>query len=305
MTSVLVRQAVAAALAAGGAVVALESTLIAHGLPRPDNLELAREVEAIVREEGATPATVAVLGGVPCIGLDDEQLRRVAETDGISKLSAHDLPVAMALGADGATTVAGTATLAAQAGIRLFATGGLGGVHRGAAETWDVSGDLETLARTRIGVVCAGVKSILDVGATLERLETLGVPVVGFRTRRFPLFYVSNSEYELDWQADDEAQVAKIIQAQEVVNAGGSALVIANPIPESQQLDPQLHDKVLVAALMALEQRRIRGKAVTPFLLDYFRRETGGESLRVNKQIIRNNARLAARIAVALAEGRG
>jgi pseudouridine-5'-phosphate glycosidase len=205
----------------------------------------------------------------------------------------------MALRADGATTVAGTAVLAARAGIRLFATGGLGGVHRGAAESWDESADLVVLSRVPIAVVCAGVKSILDVGATLERLETLGVPVVGYRTRRFPGFYLTDSGFALDWRIEDEAQAARVIAAQ-ASSGEHSGLVIANPIPEEEQLDPALHDRILAQGLSELQRRDIRGKPVTPFLLDYFRRETGGDSLRVNKQIIRNNARLAARIAVAL-----
>jgi pseudouridylate synthase len=289
------------ALSSGRAVVALESTLIAHGLPRPDNLDLAREVEAIVREEGAIPATIAVLGGTPCVGLDDGRLRQVAESDGIAKLSARDLPMALALGADGATTVAATAALAARAGIRLFATGGLGGVHRGAGDTWDESADLAVLSRTPIAVVCAGVKSILDVGATLERLETLSVPVIGFRTKRFPGFYLADAGFALDWSVEDEAQAAAVIAAQMALGESGG-LVIANPVSEGEQLDPQVHDRVLASGLAEVERRGIRGKPVTPFLLDYFRRETGGESLRVNKQIIRHNARLAARIAVALVQ---
>jgi pseudouridine-5'-phosphate glycosidase len=309
---------VAEALRAGRGVVALESTLIAHGLPWPDNLDLAREAEAIVREVGAAPATVAVLGGVPCIGLTSAQLERVAKAEGIGKLSARDLPVAMATGADGATTVAGTAALAAAAGIRLFATGGLGGVHRGARDSWDESADLAALSRTRIAVVCAGVKSILDVGATLERLESLNVLVAGYRTKRFPGFYLADSGYSLDWAVASQAEAAALIRAQDALGAGSplagaregfagmagaAGLVIANPIPAAEQLDPTLHERVLQAALVAAEQEGIHSKAVTPFLLDFFRQATGGESLRVNKQIIRNNARLAARIAVALAEG--
>jgi pseudouridylate synthase len=286
------------ALASGRPVVALESTLIAHGLPRPDNLDVAREVEQIVRDEGAVPATIAVVGGVPGIGLSSDQLERIATAPDIPKLSARDLPLAMALGSDGATTVAGTISLAAAAGIRLFATGGLGGVHRGARETWDESADLLTLSQTRIATVCAGVKSILDVGATLERLETLNVPVVGFGTRRFPGFYLTETVHALDWSVDTVEQVAAILRAQEALNQS-AGLVVANPVPVAEQLDPALHDHVLAEGLAEADRLGIRGKAVTPFLLDYVKTATKGESLRVNKQIIRNNARLAARIAIA------
>jgi pseudouridine-5'-phosphate glycosidase len=316
-----VRADVRAALERGEPVVALESTLIAHGLPRPENLLLAREVEAIVRREGAIPATIGVIDGAAVIGLDAAQLERIAISPDIPKLSARDLPLALAMGRDGATTVAGTAFLAARAGIRVLATGGLGGVHRGARESWDESSDLATLSRTPITVVCAGVKSILDVGATLERLETLNVAVVGFRTRRFPGFYLADSGYALDWQVESEDEVAAIMAAQEALrldqgrtttadpsvirpwsNALGGALgalVVANPLPVDEQLDPALHDRALAEGLAEVERRGIRGKAVTPFLLDHFRAATGGESVRVNQQIIRHNARLAARIACA------
>jgi pseudouridylate synthase len=297
--NVRVHAKVAAALAAGGPVVALESTLVAHGLPRPDNLALAREEEEIVRHTGAVPATIAMLNGEAYVGLSAAELEYVANTDGIAKLSARDLAIAAALGRDGATTVAGTAVLAAQAGIKVFATGGLGGVHRGASETWDESADLAVLARTRIVVVCAGVKSILDVGATLERLETLSVAVVGFRTKHFPGFYLTDSGFPIDWEVEDAAAVAEILRGQGVLGES-AALIVANPIPAAEQLNPRLHDRVLERGLAELERQGIRGKRVTPFLLDYFKRETGGESLRVNKQIIRNNVRLAAQIASAL-----
>ncbi|HEX2037242.1 MAG TPA: pseudouridine-5'-phosphate glycosidase [Chloroflexota bacterium] len=289
---------VARALDAGGPVVALESTLIAHGLPRPENLAVAREVEAIVREAGAVPATIAVLGGVPTVGLDGAALERIAGDPGVRKVSLRDLPLAMATGADGATTVASTAALAARCGIRLFATGGLGGVHRGARETWDESADLVTLSRTPLAVVCAGVKSILDVGATLERLESLNVAVAGFRTARFPGFYLADSGYPLEWTLHSEAEAAAAVAAQGLVGEG--ALVIANPIPVEAQLDPALHDRTLAAALAEAERRGVRGKGVTPFVLEYFHTATGGESRRVNTTIIRRNAHLAARIAVRL-----
>ena len=298
-----IRPDVAAALAAGRPVVALESTLIAHGLPRPDNLEVARDVEGIVRAEGAVPATIGVIAGTATIGLEAEDLGRLATLPEVPKLSVRDLAMAVARRSDGATTVASTAALAAAAGIRLFATGGLGGVHRGAHESWDESADLVTLSRTPIAVVAAGVKSILDVGATLERLESLNVAVVGFRTRRFPGFYLADSGYPLDWSVETAEEAAAVIAAQQALGigqAGQSGLVIANPVPAAEQLDPALHDRVLAGGLAELARRGVRGKAVTPFLLAYFRDATGGESLRVNKQIIRHNARLAARIARAL-----
>jgi pseudouridine-5'-phosphate glycosidase len=282
-------------------VVALESTLISHGLPQPDNLLLAREAENIVRREGAVPATVGVIGGVPKVGLETAELELMATGEGIAKLSARDLALAATKRKHGATTVAATAHLAARAGVRLFATGGLGGVHREARESWDVSADLATLARTPVAVVCSGVKSILDVPATLEQLETLRVPVAGFRTTRFPGFYLTDSGSPLDWTLEDEEEAAQAILALERLGPEGCGFVVANPLPEEEQLDPALHDRALHAGLGELKRRDVRGKDVTPFLLDRFREETGGESLEVNKRIIRNNARLAARIAVALA----
>jgi pseudouridine-5'-phosphate glycosidase len=298
------RAEVAEALLRGGAVVALESTLISHGLPHPDNLELAREAEELVRQQGAVPATVGVISGVPKVGLDDEQLKLMATAEGIPKLSARDLALAVAKGSHGATTVAATAHLAAMAGIKLFATGGLGGVHRGARDSWDVSADLAALARAPVAVVCSGVKSILDVPATLEQLETLGVPVVGYRALRFPGFYLADSGSPLDWSVESEEETACVILALRET-APGCGLVISNPLPESEQLDPTLHDRALRAALGGLERDGVRGKEVTPYLLDKFREETGGKSLEVNKEIIRRNASLAARIAVTLAKLEG
>ncbi len=295
-----IRAEVAEALGGGTPVVALESTLISHGLPRPDNLTVAREAERTVRAEGAVPATVGVVSGRAKVGLQDDDLKLMATAENIPKLSARDLAAATAKGSHGATTVAATAHLAALAGIKLFATGGLGGVHREARESWDVSADLATLARTPVAVVCSGVKSILDVPATLEHLETLGVPVVGFRTQRFPGFYLADSGSPLDWVVESEEEAARVIQALPTLGFESSGLVVANPIPEAEQLDPGLHDHALRAGLEALERRGVRGKEVTPFLLDQFVRETKGESLRVNKRIILQNARLAARIAVAL-----
>ncbi len=281
--------------------MALESTLISHGLPQPDNLEVARESERLIRAEGAVPATVGVISGTAKVGLDDAELELMATAGGVEKLSARDLPVAAAKGIHGATTVAATAHLAALAGIRLFATGGLGGVHRGARESWDVSADLAALTRTPVAVVCSGVKSILDVPATLEYLETAGVPVVGYRTRRFPGFYLADSGQPVDWSVGDEGEAARLVLALEELGLGRSGLVIANPLSEGDQLDPGVHDRALRAGLEEMERRGVRGKDVTPFLLDRFARETGGESLRVNKKIIEGNASLAARVAVSLA----
>jgi len=295
-----IRAEVAEALEAGTPVVALESTLIAHGLPRPDNLEVAHEAEQAVRAEGAVPATVGVIGGVAKVGLEEDDLSLMATAENVPKLSVRDLAVAAAKGSHGATTVAATAHLAALAGIKLFATGGLGGVHREAHQSWDVSADLATLARTPVGVVCSGVKSILDVPATLEHLETLGVPVVGFRTGRFPGFYLTDSGSPLDWSVESEEEAARLILTLPRLGLERSGLVVANPIPEREQLDPELHDRALRAGLEEMERRGVRGKEVTPFLLDHFARETEGASLRVNKEIILQNARLAARIAVAL-----
>ena len=279
--------------------MALESTLISHGLPHPDNIEVARESERLIRAEGAVPATVGVIDGTPKVGLDGAELELMATAGNVEKLSARDLPVAAAKGIHGATTVAATAHLAALAGIRLFATGGLGGVHRGARESWDVSADLAALARTPVAVVCSGVKSILDVPATLEYLETAGVPVVGFRTARFPGFYLADSGRPVDWSVGDEEEAARLVLA--LGELGRSGLVIANPLAEEDQLDPDMHDRALRSGIEEMERRGVRGKDVTPFLLDRFARETGGESLRVNKKIIQGNAGLAARVAVSLA----
>ncbi|MET9733691.1 pseudouridine-5'-phosphate glycosidase [Streptomyces sp. NPDC006458] len=282
-------------------VVALESTIIAHGLPRPRNLEVALELEAAVRREGAVPATIAVLDGRPLVGLDKDQLERVANEDGIRKLGQRDLPLAVASGASGATTVSATSALAALAGVRVFATGGLGGVHREWTVTQDESADLGLLARTRITVVCAGVKSILDVPATLQRLETLGVAVAGYGTDRFPGFYLSDSGHPVEWRLDSPEQVARVMRAQDGLGAAESALIVANPVPEEEQLDPELHARVLADALRACEAEGISGQAVTPFLLDHLVRHTDGASLSANLAAVRGNVRLAARIATAWA----
>jgi pseudouridine-5'-phosphate glycosidase len=300
--SLEVRADVREALRRGAPVVALESTLISHGMPRPHNLEVAREAEHTVRAERAVPATIGVIDGTAKVGLNEAELDLMATAGGIPKLSARDLPVAVAKASHGATSVAATAHLAALAGIRLFATGGLGGVHREARESWDVSADLAALARTPVAVVCSGVKSILDVPATLEYLETLGVPVVGFRTLRFPGFYLSDSGSPLDWAVDGEEEAARVIQGLPSLGFDSSGLVLANPFPEEEQLDPDLHERALRTSLEEVKRRGVSGKDVTPFLLDRFAAETEGESLRTNRLIILRNSRLAARIAVALSE---
>jgi pseudouridylate synthase len=292
---------VADALAEGRPVVALESTLISHGLPRPGNLDVAHEVEAAVRAGGAAPATVAVLAGEVRVGLDEQALAEIAGRDGVVKCGVRDLAPLAARGGFGATTVAATAHLAARARIGVFATGGLGGVHRGARETWDESADLETLARTGIVVVCAGVKSILDVGATLERLETLGVTVLGYGTDRFPGFYLSDSGHPVPWRVDSPAEVAAVAAARGELGTEGRALVVANPLLAGEQLDPGLHDRVLSAGLAEAEREGVSGKDVTPFLLDFLHRETGGASLEANVRLVVRNAELAARLASAMA----
>lgn len=296
---------VAEALATGQAVVALESTIVSHGLPRPQNAEIARQIEAAVREGGAVPATIALVDGVVRVGLDDAALEAIATRDDVVKCSSRDLPIAAARGATGATTVAATAHLAAQAGIGLFATGGLGGVHREAADTWDESADLVALARTRICVVCAGVKSILDIPATLERLETLGIGVAGYQTAQFPAFYLTDSGHALPWRLDSPSEIAAVLAQRELLGLSGSALVIANPLPEDRQLDPALHERVLTESLAAAAAEGVRGRDVTPFLLARFHEGTGGESLRANVELVLSNARLAGEIAAAEAAARG
>jgi pseudouridine-5'-phosphate glycosidase len=295
-----VAEEVAAALAGGRPVVALESTIIAHGLPRPDNLRVAREIEAAARAEGAVPATVAVLGGEVLVGLDAAALEEIAAREDVAKLGVRDLGPALARGVPGATTVASTAYVAARAGIGVFATGGLGGVHRGAATTFDESADLLALAGTPIVVVCAGVKSILDVGATMERLETLSVPVLGFGTDRLAGFYLADSGHPVPWRVDTPGEVAAIQRARRELGLP-QAVVVANPLPEAEQMDPALHDRVLAEALAAAETGGVAGVDVTPFVLARFHQSTTGESLRANIRLVLRNAALAGRIAGSLA----
>ena len=288
---------VAAALASNSPIVALESTIISHGLPRPSNLNVAREVEAIVREHGATPATIAILDGVVHIGLTDEQLIAIANRDDISKASSRDLAVLVASKKSAATTVAATAHLAAMAGIKVFATGGLGGVHRGAIESFDESADLTALSTLDITVVCAGVKSILDVGATLERLETLAIGLVGFKTTAFPGFYLTDSGFTIEHRVESAADIAAVIKARESVGTNGAALLVANPVVK--EMNRAKHDQILATGLAKAEAAHITGKDVTPFLLEHFHTTSQGESLSVNIEIIKSNSALAADVAVA------
>ena len=286
-------------LARGGAVVALESTIISHGLPSPRNVVVAAQIEQNVRDGGAIPATIAIIGGVVKVGLSPAELEILGDpASDVVKVSTRDLGPVLAAGRNGATTVSATSHIAHLAGVKYFATGGLGGVHRGAQETYDESADLVTLARTPITVVCAGVKSILDVAATLERLETLGVTVVGFGTDAFPGFYRADSGYGVTWRVDTAAQAAAIGAQRDAIRAPG-AVIIAQPVSEADQLDLELHDRVLTQGLAAATRAHIVGKDVTPFLLDWFHTQTNDQSLEVNVTLINANARLAAQIAVA------
>jgi pseudouridine-5'-phosphate glycosidase len=287
---------VAEALKSGKPIVALESTIISHGLPRPSNLTVAREVEEIVRSRSAVPATIAILDGVVHIGLTDDQLIDIANRDDIAKASSRDLAIIAASGKSAATTVAATAHLAVLAGIHVFATGGLGGVHRGANETFDESADLTALSQLDITIVCAGVKSILDVAATLERLETLAIGVVGFKTTHFPGFYLTDSGFTIEHQVNSAEEIAAVI-AQRVALKTNNGLVVANPV--EKEMDRTRHDAILKSGLEGAEKAGIHGKYVTPFLLEHFHTASEGESLKVNIDIIKSNSALAADIAVA------
>lgn len=293
---------VAEALRSGGAVVALESTIISHGLPRPTNVDVAHQIEGVVRAQGAVPATIAIVDGVVRVGLDADALAVVAGSDQVVKASVRDVAVVVASGGHGATTVASTSELAALVGIDVFATGGLGGVHRGATNTFDESADITTLASTAITVVSAGVKSILDVPATLERLETHNVTVVGYGTDQFPGFYLADSGHPVPARVDSPQEVAAIMAARAALGAS-AALLVANPLPVERQVDPALHARVLTEGLAAAEEAGVSGKEVTPFLLAHFHEASGGESLRANIEIILANATLAAQIAVAASAG--
>ena len=290
--------AVARALKDKSPVVALESTIITHGLPRPKNLEVAVEVEQIVTDAGATPATIAIIDGQIQIGLEPDQLTQIANDENILKASIRDLAIISTQKKSAATTVAATSHIANLAGISLFATGGLGGVHREAWQSWDESADLLALANTPILIVCSGAKSILDVSATLERLETLSVPILGYKTNKFPGFYLTDSGFDLEHRADTPQDIAQIWRARSDVATNDSALIVANPV--GNQMDKALHDQILFDGLAKAKTAGIIGKAVTPFLLEYFHSNSKGESLRVNVEIIKANAALAAQIAVAL-----
>ena len=279
----------------GTPVVALESTLFAHGLPRPQNVQVAAELEGLIRAAGCVPATVGVVGGTPVVGLSAEEIELLG-TEDVAKASTRDLPLAGARGVHAATTIAATSWLAHRAGVRVLATGGLGGVHRGASTTFDESADLPALARTPVTVVCAGVKSILDVGATLERLETLGVSVAGYRTDRFPGFLVADSGFPVSWTLDGPEAVAEAMRVREELCIG-AALVVANPVPLDEQLDPAVHDRLLAEAIDAAAAQGVRGQAVTPFLLDQLQRASGGASLTANVAAVRNNVVVAAAVA--------
>lgn len=297
---ILVRAEVADALAAGRPVVALESTIISHGLPKDSGFEVAGQIEQAVRDGGATPATIALFDGTSHIGLDERQRRELVDTPEVAKASIRDLPMVLATRAVGATTVAATSYLAVKAGIEVFATGGLGGVHREAADSWDESADLYALGQIPITVVCAGAKSILDVPATLERLESLSVGVVGYRTDVFPGFYVSRTDHPVPWTVNTPDELAALVRVRRELGLP-QGLVVANPIAEDRQLHPAVHDAVLAEALEGLQRNNISGKDVTPYLLAYFHEHTEGASLRANIDLVLANARLAAELAVAAA----
>ena len=294
--------AVKAALAAGKPVVALESTIISHGMPYPQNVETAIRVEEAVRDSGATPATIAILGGKLKAGLTHEEIEYLGKKgQAVTKASRRDLPVLVARGADGATTVATTMIIAHLTGIRVFATGGVGGVHRGAETTMDISADLEELGRTPVMVVCAGAKAILDLGLTLEYLETKGVPVIGYGTEELPAFYTRTSGFKVDYRIDTPEELAAAFRAQQEMGLGGGMLV-TNPIPEEFSMDPAKINAAIDQAIADSRRLGIHGKETTPYLLARVKELTGGESLASNIQLVLNNARLAARVARALAE---
>lgn len=289
---------VAQALKTGKPIVALESTIISHGLPRPSNLEVAKECEAIVRNVGAIPATIAVLDGKILIGLEAHELEAIANRDDISKASIRDLAIIIAQNKGAATTVAATAHIAAVAGIKVFATGGLGGVHRGASVSFDESADLTALSQLDMTVVCAGVKSILDVHATLERLETLAIGLVGYRTNSFPGFYLTDSGYTLEHRVESATEIAEIIKVRTDIATQFKSLIVANPV--KVEMPKARHDEILASGLARAQQDGIEGKAVTPYLLEHFHKASNGESLKINTEIIKSNCALAAEIAVAL-----
>jgi pseudouridylate synthase len=287
---------VSEALSAGAPVVALESTLIAHGFPYPDNRDLALELEDILRSDGVVPATVAIIDGRVTVGLTPDQLERIASDAGMIKASVRDIPVLVGTGRTGATTVASTMQIAYWAGIHVFVTGGIGGVHRYAEETFDISADLWTLSRCPITVVCAGAKSVLDLPRTVEVLETLGVPVLGYGTDRFPAFYLRDSGIPLDYSVGTPEEVARVIEARDRMKFR-SAVVVAVPIPEQHELDPAEFQQVLDEVMAELRNNHITGKAVTPYLLKHLHERSGGKTVRANTELIKNNLRVGSAIA--------
>ncbi len=290
-----------AAVAEGKAVVALESTIISHGMPYPRNVETALAVEKIVRENGAIPATIAIMNGKLKVGLTPEEIESLGKSHDVLKASRRDIPFILAKGLDGATTVASTMIIASLAGIKIFATGGIGGVHRGAQETFDISADLQELAHTDVAVVCAGAKSILDIGLTLEYLETQGVPVVGFGTDDLPAFYTSKSGYGVDYRVDTPKELAEALKAKWDLHLKGG-VVIANPIPKEYEMDPAVINKAIDSAVKEAEAEGIKGKESTPFLLAKVKELTEGASLDSNIQLVFNNAKVGAQIAVELSK---
>lgn len=301
--SVRVSAEVAEAARAGEAIVALESTIFTHGLPRPVNLEVALEAESILRELGVVPATIGVIRGLPIVGMTQDEIAELSREDPAVKVSRRDLPIAATKKLNGGTTVAATAFLAHHAGVRVFSTGGLGGVHHGASDTFDESADLSILSETPVLLVSAGVKSILDIRATLERLETLSVTVAGYKTTTYPGFYVRDSGSSIEYSADSPDEAAAILAAQDSFGIQ-SAVLIANPIAEDQQLPPSLHARILSEAWNAAKTDGVSGNATTPYLLDYIQRATNGESLTVNINVYRGNVRLGGEIALALTRQR-
>ncbi|WP_272876542.1 pseudouridine-5'-phosphate glycosidase [Clostridium sp. Cult1] len=294
-----IKEEVKEALEEGKPVVALETTIISHGMPYPQNVKTALEVENIIRDRGAFPATIAILNGKIKVGLDRDEIEYLGKAKDVKKVSRRDLPFIIAERLNGATTVASTMIIANLAGIKVFVTGGIGGVHRGAEKTFDISADLQELARTNVAVVCAGAKSILDLGLTLEYLETFGVPVVGFKTEEFPAFFTRKSGFKLDYRIEDEEKLAKTIKTKWDLGLDGG-VVVANPIPKEYEMDPKVIDKAIKDALNEAENKGIKGKDVTPFLLDKVKKITGGRSLQSNIELVYNNAVVGANLAVML-----
>ena len=292
-----IKPEIAEAIELNEPVVALESTILSHGMPYPSNLAFAKKVDEIIRSQGAVPATIAVMGGKLKVGLNEDELQTMCEAKKVAKVSRRDLPMVLSTGENGATTVASTMIIAQLAGIRVFATGGIGGVHRGAPTTFDISADLQELAHTSVAVVCAGAKSILDIGLTLEYLETMGVPVLGYQTDKFPAFYSRESGFGVDFAAKDAAQVADILKKKWDLGLAGG-VVVGNPVPEEHGLNYREMERITHSALDAANRSAIHGKKLTPFLLSYIEKHTGGMSLATNEQLAFNNARVAAQIAV-------